>query len=85
MTGIDLNEAGTLNRPAGIIVVDGQDTTTALVVAAVTDMVALVPPATQSCVSSILWHTRVRDDPGLLWLRALSENRLTAPNLSARP
>ena len=28
---------------------------------------------------------RVRDDPGLLWLRALSENRLTAPNLSARP
>ena len=58
MTGIDL-EAGTLNRPAGIIAVDGQDTTTALVV---TYMVALLPPATQSCVSSILWHNRVRDD-----------------------
>jgi hypothetical protein len=28
---------------------------------------------------------RVRDDPSLLWLRALSESRLRAPDLSARP
>ena len=27
---------------------------------------------------------RVRDDPGLLWLRALSESRLRALDLSAR-
>ena len=27
---------------------------------------------------------RVRDDPGLLWLRALFESRLRAPDLSAR-
>jgi hypothetical protein len=32
----------------GIIVDDGQETTTALVVTAVPDMVALAPPATQS-------------------------------------
>jgi hypothetical protein len=53
----------------GTVADDGQDTTTALVVTAVPDMVALAPPVTQACVSSILWHTRVRDDPGLLWLR----------------
>jgi hypothetical protein len=48
MTGIDLNEIGQrASLSLMVIVVDGQDTTTALVVSAVTDMVALVPPATQ--------------------------------------
>jgi hypothetical protein len=47
MTGIDLNEIGQrASLSLIVIVVDGQDTTTALVVTAVTDRVALVPSAT---------------------------------------
>jgi hypothetical protein len=78
MTGIDINKRLPSLGQRGVIVVDGQDTTTA--------------SCGQGCDGHgraryasypklRLWHTRVRDDPGLLWLRGLSESRLRAPDL----
>jgi hypothetical protein len=85
MTGIDLNEAVLSIGQRGIIVVDGQDTTTALVVTAVTDMVALVPPPSKAAFVRFCGTPACAMIPICFGLKGLSERRLRAPDLSARP